>query len=383
MAEYSRIAKGHFTSTGSSQVINLPFQPDRIEMINYSVAAAAATSQAIARAYWDISMGQGFAVVEGYNATPALIFDVVTTGGFSSYSAGLSLQYGPLVLLGGSGGIAKTNATTLTVTTTAPHGLTPGNVVVFQNLYATTTTGMQQLAGIPFEVLTVGTAPSTTFTVGWNGTASNLTAITAGGTGTAGFKQVLYPDLYAPGVSIPWAISLTAGVVTVSTTAPHNYKVGQEIGFSIPTIYGAGQINEINSPLIPSSPQYFYLTAVTKDTFTFNYSGTLTTFALNAPFLSFPGLQFPLVRAVGDVNTGGGTYAGANLYPAPLLYNGFSQNLTSTINGPAIQGAFVNNTSQGFIIGSGAGTVLTTASLVGANANVIYWAAYYSDIAIN
>ena len=78
MAEYSRIAKGHFTSTGSAQVVNLPFQPDRVELLNYSVANANATSQGIARAFWDVSMGQGQAVIEGYNATPALIFDTIS-----------------------------------------------------------------------------------------------------------------------------------------------------------------------------------------------------------------------------------------------------------------------------------------------------------------
>ncbi len=30
MTEYSRMAKGKFTSTGSAQVINLPFQPDAV-----------------------------------------------------------------------------------------------------------------------------------------------------------------------------------------------------------------------------------------------------------------------------------------------------------------------------------------------------------------
>jgi hypothetical protein len=54
-----------------------------------------------------------------------------------------------------------------------------------------------------------------------------------------------------------------------------------------------------------------------------------------------------------------------------------------TINGPAISGAFVNNTSQGFIIGAGTGTNVTAAVLVGANTNVIYWVAYQEDLVVN
>lgn len=383
MAEYSRIAKGHFTSTGAAQIVQLPFQPDRVEFVNYSLANTAATSQNIISAQWDVSMGQGFAVVQGYNATPALIYDTVTAGGISSFAAGKLLQYGATVLLGGSGGIAKTNSTTLTVTTTAAHGLTPGNWVIFQNLYQTSTTGMQQLAGIPFEVLTVGS--TTTFTVGWVGNAANLTAITTGGLNTlASFKQVLFPALYVPGIAFPWTITLSAGVVTVTTTAPHNFQVGQEIAFRIPSVYGGQELNELPSGLIPGSPKYYYVTSVARDSFTFNYGGTLSTFSVAAPaFTSFNGLNFAQVLATGDVNTGGTLYSGGNLYPSPSVYSGYSLTQGTTINGPALLGAYVNNTAQGFIVGAGAGTVLTTGSLVGANTNVIYWRAYLSDYAYN
>jgi hypothetical protein len=396
MAEYSRLAKGHFTSTGNAQVINLPFQPDRVEMLNYTLANSAATSQNIISAKWDVSMGQGFAVIEGYNATPALIYDVVSTGGISSFSAGLSLMYGPVVLLGGSGGIAKTDSSTLTVTTTAAHGLQPGNWVTFQNLYETSTTGMQQIAGIPFIVKTVGS--TTTFTVSWLGNASNLTVIDGSATGAAGFKQILYPELYLPGVSFPWSITQSGTVVTVYTSAPTNYQVGQEIAFNLPSIYGGQNLNELigNSNIVtPGKPVYFYVTAVGNvevnstyvDYFTFNLTPSLLTFNIAAPaFTSFPGLGFAQVKAVGDVNTGGYPYTGGNLYPSPTVVTTSGTatlGTTTTINGPAIQGAYINNTSQGFIIGGGAGRVLTTGKLVGASTNVIYWAAYLDDLSVN
>lgn len=384
MAEYSRLAKGHFTSTGNAQVVNLPFLPSRLELTNYTAAATAATSQNIIRAYWDFSMGQGTAVIEGYNATPGLIFDVMTSGGFSTFNAGLSLQYGPLVLLGttGGAGIAKTSSTVLTVTTAAAHGLSAGNWVVFQNLYQSSTTGMQQLAGIPFEVLTVGS--TTTFTIGWVGNSSNLTAITTAATGAAGFKQILYPELYLPGTAFPWSISLSAGVVTVNTTAAHNFVVGQQIAFRLPSVYGGGQINELPNTTIPASPQYFYVVSVPSSTsFTFNYGGTLTAFSVNTLFASFPGQTFAQVLAAGDVNSGGYPYTGGNLYPSPTVSDNNMIGTSTTINGPAIQGAFINNTSFGFIVGAGAGTVLTTGKLVGASSNVIYWAAYRDDLIVN
>ena len=83
------------------------------------------------------------------------------------------------------------------------------------------------------------------------------------------------------------------------------------------------------------------------------------------------GQSFPQVVAVGDVNSGGVAYSGGALYPSPLV------NGVSTINGPAISGAFVNNTSQGFIVGVGAAVSDASSTLVGANGNVFYWQAFF------
>ena len=395
MAEYSRIAKGHFTNneaTVGPQIVNLPFQPDRVEFVNYTLANTNATSQNIISGYWDVSMGQGITVVQGYNATPALIYDVIPVNGISTFSAGQLLQYGPLINLGTTAGdgIAKTSGTVLTVTVETPNAVFPGDWIIFQNLYQTATTGMQQLAGIPFQVQATGwstTSVRTVFQVAWLGNASNLTALTSAATasvaGTSGFKKILYPTLYEPAVAYPYTITVTAGVGTVTTTAPHNFKVGQEIAFRIPSVYGAQNLNSLPDILIPGSPQYFYVSSVVSSTqFTFANAPTLSSaLVVNATFASFPGLSFAQVIAVGDVNTGGDLYSGGNLYPSPSVTTALSA--SSTINGPAILGSYINNTSQGFIMGTGPGRVLTTGSMVGGTSNVVYWAAYLSDLAVN
>src|SRR5665213_6840 len=140
---------------------------------------------------------------------------LVNGTGFSTIQAGLALQYGPTVFLGASGGITKASAGV--VTTTAAHNLVSGNVIQFQNLYATTTTGMQQIAGIPFVVTVLS---PTTFSINWNTNQSNYTAIATGGLNTlASYKKVLYPVLYFPGVSFIEAITLGV-TTTVVTTAP-------------------------------------------------------------------------------------------------------------------------------------------------------------------
>jgi len=67
------------------------------------------------------------------------------------------------------------------------------------------------------------------------------------------------------------------------------------------------------------------------------------------------------ILAVGDNNSGSNQFG----FNSPLV------NGVATINGPAIAGAYINNTNQGFIIG---------ASVAGTAADVIYWRAQYASI---
>lgn len=382
MAEYSRIAKGHFTSTGNAQVINLPFQPDYVELINYT-AAAAMTDDVVPFAKWDVSMGQGFAVIERSTGS-ALISDVVISNGFSTFAAGQLLQYGPVYAHNSvvSADFSITAASPAVVTTATAHGLATGNVIVFSNLYQTATTGMQQMAGVP---MTVTVTNSTTFSVNWNASGSNYTAFnSATSTGNVGsWKKVLYPYLYAPEQAVITAVNTSTNVIT--TAAAHNYTIGQEVGFHIPSVWGTTQLNELPNILIPGSPIYWYVIAVTQNTFTVSQSlSGFTAFNPNQPFASFPGLKFPQVIPAGDVNTGGVQIsAGSPLYPSPNIFNGSGTTAVPTINGPAIIGSFVNNTSQGFIIGAGSSVGDADAILVGAASDVIYWRAWLSDLAIN
>ena len=146
MTEYSKSAKGSFVSTGGAMAVNLPFQPSLIKMTNYSASATPA-QHGVPFASWNSSLGQGTAVEEVFNASPALTTDVVVSGGFSTFAAGLALQYGPVEQIAS---ISK--ASPAVVTTAAPHGYTTGDIVLLQGLYQSPTTGMPQIAGIPFVV---------------------------------------------------------------------------------------------------------------------------------------------------------------------------------------------------------------------------------------
>jgi len=377
MTEYNKMAKGKFTSTGKAQMVTLPFVPDFVELIN-DTSMHAPANHGIPRAWWDVNMGQGFADCLLFNGTPVLLTGQVQVNGISTFQAGTLLQYGPVYQHTGSTDFSITAANPAVVTTTTPHGLATGDVVIFQNLAETSTTGMQQIAGIPFEVTVTG---AMTFSINWDASGTNYTAFnTSTSTNNVGsYKKVLYPNLYLPGVNFVSFIT-TGTTTTIQTTTQHNFVVGQEVAFRIPSVWGTTQLNSLPNNVIPGSPIYGYVQSVTDYlTFVVNINSTgYTAFNPNQPFASYHGEKFPQVVAVGDVNSGGFPYTGNALYPSPT-YSYATLNDSTTINGPAIQGAYFNNTRQGFIVGAGATTNDSASVLVGAAENVIYWRAYLHD----
>jgi hypothetical protein len=361
MAEYSRLAKGSIVSTGAPQNVILPFQPDYVELINYTAATTPATG-GVPFAWWDYNMGQGAAVYDVFNATPVLTTATTLVNGISTFAVGTSLQYGAPQQ------VVSATATINPTFTVTNHGYSNGDTVIFQGLYQTPTTGMPQMAGIPFYIFNV---TANTFAVSWVATGSNYTALSGSPAG-ATVKRLSNAYLYSPDVSILASVSVAdptvygPQAVAFVTTHNTNFVVGQEIAFRIPPQWGDTSLNSLPNNIIPGSPIYGYIIGIMG---TNNYAarfpyGTLSGFNSNVPVASLSGLNYPQVLAVGDINSGGTPYTGKALYPSPIV------NGVSTINGPAISGAFINNTSQGFNIGS---------VLAGASTNVIYWRAFLHD----
>ena len=220
MAEYSRMAKGSFTSTGASQAINLPFVPDRIELKNLSVMATPANNRMV-NAIWD-GAASSTTYLSIFNGTGVYTTDSVTTNGISTFSAGTMLQFGPQQQV-----IGATAANPIVFNVTA-HGYSVGDIVMFEGLYQSATTGMPQICGMPFVISAVGDADH--FSIVWPGGGSNYTALTGSPAG-AYVKKVLYPFLYAPGVSFIEAIT-TGSTTTVVTTTPHNLVAGSEVALT-------------------------------------------------------------------------------------------------------------------------------------------------------
>lgn len=381
MTEYSRVAKGSFTAASgqATAVIQLPFQPDRVELFNYTNIKTAAANTVV-RAWWfsnllDASTSVNPTMVQIYNNASAQVSDTIQANGISSYYAGLGQQFGTALQI-----VSISKAAQALVTTTLAHGYNVGDTVILQGVATSVTNNaMRLLNTVPFTIVSVGS--TTTFTINWNTNQSSYTAIAASPSGCL-VKKVLYPFLYLPQDNVVSALTL-ASTTTVATTMYHNFEVGQQVAFRVPTLWGTTQLNSLPNSVIPGSPVYGYVTSVT-DNWTFVCSINSTSFtAFNTNQSSIPtNTTYAQVLSVGDVNTGGQNITATSpLYPSPQFPT-FSNRVPS-INGPAIKGAFVNNTAQGFLIGSGITAVdgnAASAILTPSQANQIAWVAYLDDI---
>ena len=376
MTEYSRMAKGSFTAASgqTSAVINLPFQPDYVEVWNYTNIKTSGASL-LTRAWWDNRLVDGSnnpTMVEGYSSGTATIFDAIQTNGISTFYAGLALQYGATQQVIG---ISKANPARVNVTA---HGYSVGDTVLLQGIATgVTNNAMRLLNTVPFTIVAVSDADH--FDIKWNTNQSSYTAISGSPSGAL-VKKVLYPFLYVPEDNVVSFVT-TGTTTTVTTTMYHNFEVGQEIAFRVPAFWGTTQLNSLPNNVIPGSPVYGYVTSIT-DNWTFVCSinsSAFTAFATNQSTIP-TNLTYAQTLAIGDVNTGGNIITATSpLYPSPQFPT--SSNRVPSINGPAIRGAFVNNTSQGFIIGSGAPTVITGTTIVTSTSQIL-WHAYLHDLAM-
>src|SRR6185369_6304531 len=386
MTEYSRMVKGYYTVTGgvlgvsapNAKIIALPFTPDFFELRNLTQQATPAT-HSIPYAWWDANVTVTSTTVRDTfvqvnSSATAITYDsVVVGGGISTFTAGNIMQLGARKQV-----VSITKANPAVVTVTA-HGLSSGDVVVFQGLNQSATTGMPLLEQIHFTVTVVD---ANSFTIPWNTNQSEYTALSGSPSG-AYMRKVLYPYLYAPGQCVISGITLGT-TTTIDTASAHNFVVGQEVAFRIPNDFGTVELNSLPNSTTPGSPIYGYVIAVTDyNTFVVNInSSNYSAFTNNVAFNEVPGTSFPQVVAVGDVNTGGVQISsGSVLYPHPYTVP-IGTSRVNTINGPAIQGSFINNSQQGFIVGVGA-SVNDTSSWVGGSAgDIMEFRAYLHDATI-
>ncbi len=252
MAEYSRIARGTFTSTGAAKFIALPFMPDYVEFTNKSVTATPAADRVISAKWW-ASDGQGTASCQIFNGGTTMTTDSVAVNGISTLASTSVFLTGPSKQV-----VAITKANPAQVTVTA-HGYSVGDTVTFSGLYQSATTGMPQISDIYFTIVTIVDANN--FTIKWNTNQSNYTALSGSPTG-ATCTKILFPFIYPPTLNNVSAIT-TGTTTTITCTSYHNFEVGQEIAFRIPEAWGTVELNSLPNLIVPGSPIYAYVTSIT------------------------------------------------------------------------------------------------------------------------
>ena len=349
MSQYSKQIDGSFTSAGVAKFLSLPFVPDMIEIWNETQYATTTNHHAISAIGFSES-ASGTAYATASNAT-ANVGVVLTSGGFTFLSAG-TYQYGPALTITGI-----TQASAAVVTTSAAHNLSVGDAVLI-----TGTTGMLQIAGQVYTVQTVGSTTTFTIDVNSSGFAAAATAGTA--------SKLLYADLYVPEGSAITAVS-TGTTTTVTTALNHSFVIGQEVYFIVPSAWGMKQLDSTYVVNNTGVVQQAYVTSIPNpNQIVVNVNSTgFTAFAYPTSATAALGLTFPQVIAIGDQNSGG-------TFVPPLPPQPSSSYLSGTLypNALTIPGAYLPNTRQGVIVGTGDGT-----TILHATSDVVRWRASYAD----
>jgi len=344
MAQYSKILRGTFTSTGVAKFLSLPMVPDMIEIWN-KTKWATTTNHVGTQAIGFAEDAAGTAYVTESNGT-AWLGKTITSGGFTFISAGTP-TFGAATTSTAGTPVSQANPA---VVHSVAHGLVTGDVVWIYG-----TTGMLQIAGIPYVITRTG-ADDFTIPVNSSGFAAAATSVS--------WKKFLYPDLYIPELCYITAIS-TGTTTTITTSFNHNFVVGQEVGFTIPPQWGTTQLDSAVYLQTRFQPQQAIVTAVgAANQLTVNVNSTgYTAFTYPTSATAALGVTFPQVYALGDQNTG---FSLTSSGTVPYL------GVTNGVIG--IPGSFAPNTRQGVIVGVGDGT-----EIIHANNDVIAFRATFPD----
>ncbi len=332
MGQLSKSYTADFTSNGSAEVFNLAYLPRSVFFMN-KTAQGGTTSNDVRRAWGYSSDDNGTAHVVYSTGTVVDNSDSIVAGGFSFVTRDTP-QYGAVVSASGANSVDK-DADFMAVNIST-HGFQTGDVV---QLYATT--GMLQIAGLPYTVTRVNanqfTIPIDTSAYTF---AADATAVSA--------KQLLYPDLY-----IPFLVYIT-GVLqganaTITTSVDHKFVKGQKVKFRVPDEWGMVELDALQGNVlsvgnIDNAGSYTEVTnggSVNAFVVDIN-SSAFTAFDYPTSAVAATGIDFPYAEPIGDTNFG---YIGPTP-PRPI----------------GIPGAFSANTGYQVIVGVGNGTLLMHAA---------------------
>lgn len=249
------IQQGSFTSDGTTKILEVRSEADRVTVINYTNAGA--TGDDSVRFTWQYGMADATGIRE-FKSGGGNTMNMTTLASPNGFTR-INTSNSPFTA--GVAVTAGTNATQPVYSTANTGTLVAGDVVILDSL-----TGQENLAGFEFQIDTV--VANTSFRM------ANAIATAPGAAATAGnWRKVQWDPIYYPRRRFISNITQAASAV-VTCSADHGLTVGQEVRFVVPDVYGMTEIDNLSGTI----------TAVTASTMTVDInSAAFTAFAFPLP----------------------------------------------------------------------------------------------------
>lgn len=262
------IQQGRFTSDGTTKLLEVRSDADRMTVVNYTNAGA--TGDDSVRFVWQRGMTDGTGLREfksggGNNLNMTVL---ASPNGFTPIDTSTNPLSAALQIDGGG-----TNAAQPVMSATDTGALVAGDVVLLTQMV-----GQESLSGIEYQVDTVVT--NTSFRI------ANAMANAPGAAATDGyFRIVRWDPIFYPRRRFIANIT-AANPAVVTCTADHGLTVGQKVRLVVPAVYDMVQMDGLAATI----------TAVTASTLTLDIDSSAFTafsFALPADVPFSPALVVP------------------------------------------------------------------------------------------
>jgi len=259
--ETTIVARGTFTSDGTSKIIKLPSGVDFVETRNITTITAGGAGTGV-KFEWNKDLADDYAIeYTKLGADESITMAMVTSGGITYIDTSTAPAFGALnaTITGIS------NAAIPIVSATSTATLVAGDIVQFVNV-----TGALQFGGIHFQIDTVNA--NTNFRLPY------APQIVAGTTGS--FRPVNIPMQFYPKNRFISKIT-AANPAVITTTVAHAYEVGTTIRMNVPDVFGMTQMDGLTATI----------TAVTASTITTDINASAFT-AFAYPLTAVAALGF-------------------------------------------------------------------------------------------
>lgn len=221
------ITQGSFTSTGASQIIDIPQGAEWMRVFNYTNAGAQGNDSV--EFYWQLGMadGTGLRYFKSGGGNGLNMLTMANPDGFTLVDTSAN-PVGNAVAI-----TATSNVVRPIVSTASTAGLVAGDVVRLTNV-----TGAEDLSGYDFTIDTI--VANTSFRI------AGALANAPGAAGVSGFyRKIKFNPIFYPRHRFIVNVTRAAQAV-VTLSIPSGYKVGQEVRFIIPsTFYGMTELNNL------------------------------------------------------------------------------------------------------------------------------------------